>query len=446
MSFSVKFNQRLDYLFSQSGFSPQETETLFTLLYSPAQVWEIFNSGKFSSLSEVKLGIKNLLNKGLLIEQKSSGKSIYKLAEPEIFINYLDIKKNKISSNLLDKWKKLCEIFSSESMYGVSMNPAIRVEVAERLGNLYSNRFEILNKYYPKIEIKVIDRCNLNCIYCCDGRKSEHLTFNKCLSELEKAKSVGIKNIIISGGEPTLWKKTPHIIKAAKKLDFDSIELFTNGLLFYFDDLIGNYVKNGLTSISLHISAVEKEIYEKLVGRKNVFEIIEKALAKIAQFKDLYITIFTIINKFNINHLNRVTKYFLEYKEKSKLNNFFHFLIFCCTFSTAWQNRKIILPKISDSATAVKQILNAGSNNSHIFYVGIPFCLMKGYEVFNYDLYCVPAQFLLKAKKVDYLYQDLIYTKAKDCYKCIHNDYCMGIQRGYTMAYGLNEFVPVNNY
>lgn len=79
-------------------------------------------------------------------------------------------------------------------------------------------------------------------------------------------------------------------------------------------------------------------------------------------------------------------------------------------------------------------------------YTGIPFCLMKGYEIYNLDLYFMPATFIINKStniKANYSFLEKIYVKKEECNKCVHNVYCRGVVKVYAKEYGLEELKPV---
>lgn len=121
------------------------------------------------------------------------------------------------------------------------------------------------------MNILINRQCNLSCPYCFAkghlqntddaGSNMSLETFRTILTFLDKS---GYKNCRIQGGEPTLHKKFPELLKMAIKLGF-RIKLFTNGL---FDDKVSAVIKNYSASISVTVNLNHPETYEPVNWNK----------------------------------------------------------------------------------------------------------------------------------------------------------------------------------
>ncbi|MFC1504480.1 radical SAM protein [Spirochaetota bacterium] len=81
--------------------------------------------------------------------------------------------------------------------------------------------------------IKVTHACNLKCRHCPFWEKdNKYLSFSDVKSSFEKLHDLGVRIVIIEGGEPFLWKDGEHdirdVVTEAKKLFF-SVGITTNG-------------------------------------------------------------------------------------------------------------------------------------------------------------------------------------------------------------------------
>ncbi|MFW9782024.1 MAG: radical SAM protein [Candidatus Heimdallarchaeota archaeon] len=103
--------------------------------------------------------------------------------------------------------------------------------------------------------------CNLNCTHCFGNKTTNNiLQFSQIKLLLEKLSSYGIKDLILTGGEPFLRGDIFDIIHQAKKSGMENIGITTNGLLLdnkkivlnikkYLDVIAGLYIGiNGATS------------------------------------------------------------------------------------------------------------------------------------------------------------------------------------------------------
>lgn len=119
----------------------------------------------------------------------------------------------------------------------------------EKLGKLLNTK--------TYMSIVSTNKCNRHCAYCINSKtdcKSD-LPFEKAIENITKAKNeFGIKECVILGGEPTLYKKLPQLIDYLRfKLNFEKVVMTTNGVALT-DFLLEDICSSGLThlNVSLH--------------------------------------------------------------------------------------------------------------------------------------------------------------------------------------------------
>ncbi|MBI5571557.1 MAG: radical SAM protein [Desulfomonile tiedjei] len=82
---------------------------------------------------------------------------------------------------------------------------------------------------------KITHRCNLRCLHCPYwNRSGTEANFERVLATLRRMKELGVRILILEGGEPLLWrdgeKTISHVVDAARQL-FSSVCVTTNGTL-----------------------------------------------------------------------------------------------------------------------------------------------------------------------------------------------------------------------
>lgn len=118
----------------------------------------------------------------------------------------------------------------------------------EKLGKLLNTK--------TYMSIVSTNKCNRNCAYCINSKtdcKSD-LPFEKAIENITKAKKeFGIKECVILGGEPTLYKKLPQLIDYLRfKLNFEKVVMTTNGVALT-DSLLEDICSSGLTHLNVSI-------------------------------------------------------------------------------------------------------------------------------------------------------------------------------------------------
>jgi uncharacterized radical SAM superfamily Fe-S cluster-containing enzyme len=123
------------------------------------------------------------------------------------------------------------------------------------------------------VVLDVTDRCNLACPVCFasagDAPKPE-----PSVAEIEAwcralLASGGPFNIHLSGGEPTVRRDLPEIVRRIRGFGFSYIQLNTNGLRLATEkEYVGTLKEAGLTCVFLQFDGITDDVFEKIRGRR----------------------------------------------------------------------------------------------------------------------------------------------------------------------------------
>jgi len=159
-----------------------------------------------------------------------------------------------------------------------------------------------------RCELILTNKCNFKCVYC-RGIKSE---YSKALTLYAAKKIINIwaegnlKNIRLSGGEPTIY---PHLIELVKYIRsfkcFERIALSTNGSanLSFYKELISL----GVNDFSVSLDACCSSTNDVMTGTASVFDKIADNIAKLSELT--YVTAGVVLNEKNINELRRIVEF-----------------------------------------------------------------------------------------------------------------------------------------
>lgn len=117
----------------------------------------------------------------------------------------------------------------------------------------------------PRLEITLTDACNARCIMCPPEVHLGETIMNRQLFEriVREAEALGIRKMVITGGEPLLDKGVADKIAFAKAHGFEYVHMFTNGSLM--DERRARAViSSGLDSLTWSVDSARKEEYEKI--------------------------------------------------------------------------------------------------------------------------------------------------------------------------------------
>ena len=99
----------------------------------------------------------------------------------------------------------------------------------------WSRLIEYDNYYFPRMNLMITGKCNLNCLHCFNAKDNaplnSELTYEQIIDLLDQAKDIGIHAFTITGGEPLVHHRFLDIVKAIYERNMIIFELNTNGLL-----------------------------------------------------------------------------------------------------------------------------------------------------------------------------------------------------------------------
>jgi len=130
------------------------------------------------------------------------------------------------------------------------------------------------------LRISLTDRCNFRCQYCMPEEGLPWLPRDRVLSfdEIERLTrllvSLGIEEVRLTGGEPTLRAGLPDLIRRLSKIEgLKSLSLTTNG--FLLSRLAGPLAEAGLTRINVSLDTLVTEKFEQITRRDALHKVLE---------------------------------------------------------------------------------------------------------------------------------------------------------------------------
>lgn len=143
------------------------------------------------------------------------------------------------------------------------------------------------SRTFSYLRLSLTEKCNFRCRYCLpNGYKTEQNgTGFLSLTEIENLasafKSLGVRKIRLTGGEPTLRVDLVEIIQVLKeKAEIPTVALTTNG--FQLGKMLGPLKSAGLDALNVSLDSFDRSTFQDLCGSKlgaSVLESLEAALA-----------------------------------------------------------------------------------------------------------------------------------------------------------------------
>ncbi len=333
-----------------------------------------------------------------------------------------------------------------------------KINLNKEITNIFENKeietFSHENGREPKtLYINIDERCNQDCVFCVvkGKNKGKFGSMSKCEVEetIKKFTDFGGKEIIFTGGEPTLRDDLPGIIEYAEQFNnLRSISIITNGVRLsdrkYLKNLIGADKKNKMSfCISLH--SHKEKVSELLTGTKGVFKKTISGIKNIIKM-GRRVSIYQVITSKNYKDLLTFSKFLNKNYPKIKDITFAYPFPQGNALLNDW-----IYVKFSFLRPYLLRTLKFLEKRNYTVNIAacgqFPLCVISGFEekVLG-PLYHSEEEisgvigeksfheFEMASKEWVNQYKN----KSKQCEGCILNRYCQGFWKKYTDLFGFD--------
>lgn len=162
-----------------------------------------------------------------------------------------------------------------------------------------------------RIYLDVTSFCPLNCIHCyADAKKeiSNELTLSELKNFTQQIIELGIKNLIISGGEPLSRSDILDFLSFCydKKID---ITLLTNGVLI--DSRISKALSDLSIDVRISIDGISERTHDYIRGKGNL-KIVRNSLNTLKKAKVNRLSVHFTVNRININEILQLPNFLNE--------------------------------------------------------------------------------------------------------------------------------------
>ncbi|MEJ7655331.1 MAG: GTP 3',8-cyclase MoaA, partial [Chloroflexia bacterium] len=135
-------------------------------------------------------------------------------------------------------------------------------------------------RHIEDLRVSVIDKCNFRCTYCMPAeglpwlKKAELLSFDEIERLVRICVERGVKEIRLTGGEPTVRAGLPELIERLGRIPgLESLSLTTNG--FLLKRMAMELAEAGLTRINVSLDTLVLEKFEHITRRNHLSEVLE---------------------------------------------------------------------------------------------------------------------------------------------------------------------------
>lgn len=299
------------------------------------------------------------------------------------------------------------------------------------------------NNKIKRVDIKVGFQCNNHCLFCVQGRKREVTAFKK-IEDIEnfirEAAKSGKKEVVLTGGEPTLHPNFLEIVRYARENNFTNIQIQTNGRMFAYPDFCVQTIRAGATEFSPALHGSDSKTHNQLTGSGGSFEQTIQGIKNLRSLGQRVITN-TVVTRINYSQLPSLAKLLVKLDVDQFQFAFVHIT------GQAAENINIIVPKKEKAMPFIKAALDIGIRaGKRVMTEAIPYCLMQGYED------CIAEKIIPESSVYDIKFTIANYEKYRKntgkargpkCPECEKYGVCEGPWKEYPEIFGWNEFRPM---
>lgn len=264
--------------------------------------------------------------------------------------------------------------------------------------------------------IDVTNRCNLRCPVCFATAGTTGYVYEPTIEEirdmlvnLRSNRPVPADALQLSGGEPTIRRDLPEIVKMAKELGFKHVEVNTNGLRMASDlNFCRALEEAGVSTIYLQFDGVTPDIY-KFTRGVDLVEVKNKVIENCRKAGiDSVVLVCTLIRGVNDHQVGDIIRFAVQNFDVVRCVNFQPVSLCGRIPSEERMNMRITIPdwmklveeqtegqiKVSDfypvpTVVPISRAVGAIKNKRYVEFTAHPHCGMATY-VFVEDRRIVP--------------------------------------------------------
>jgi MoaA/NifB/PqqE/SkfB family radical SAM enzyme/peroxiredoxin len=292
-----------------------------------------------------------------------------------------------------------------------------------------------------RADLKTGTTCNSNCVFCVIG---DHLftgdrSTAECIAELRDSRATCV-DVVFTGAEVSIRPDFLQLVRAAKRLGYERIQIQTNGRMFAYRDFCERTIVAGANEFSPSIHGHIASLHDGLTRAPGSFVQIVAAIEHLVALGQPVVTN-TVITKQNARHLPELARMLIALGVTQYQLAFPHPTGHAATYFRG------VVPRMSEIATHVHEALALGRTAGvSCMAEAMPFCMMTGFEREVAELHIPPTEIVYDGYVVpDYGADRMARGKTRfaQCASCRFEPICEGPWREYPAGMGEGEFVPV---
>ncbi len=277
--------------------------------------------------------------------------------------------------------------------------------------------------------------CNVGCDYCTVSSelRPRDLSTDAVVAALQRGRREGYEAVCFTGGEPTLRRDLPALVRLASELGYRERKIQTNGLLLAHAPNLDRLLDAGANLFHVSIQSHDEETYHRIVRRPGTYPLMVAALdhlvaRRVALRADVILTRATYrllpdaIRWLDARGVRRADLGYVSLTDANRGN--LH-----------------TLPRMSDALPFVREALAfARQREMEVRSLYVPRCLLREDAAHAWDPGSARVRVVTPGSEFDLKDSKLAgRVRLAACVGCPHGEACPGVRADYVAAAGETE-------
>ena len=225
-----------------------------------------------------------------------------------------------------------------------------------------------------KVIMNVTYVCNNRCTFCAVGTRTQVDGHPQRQREhLDRYRAMGVTMVDFDGGEPTLNPELVPLVRYAREVGYERVNVTTNGRMLAYEKYARTLVRSGLTTLLFSVHGHNAQVHAQQVGVAEAFDQTVQGIRHAARLAPpgVELGMNITVTKGNYLHLEDLAQ--LAWDLGLRWIN----IQFLTPFGRA---TKWIAPDTQAAADIAMRVIDAWQDRVKFQVINLPFCFMPGYE------------------------------------------------------------------
>jgi MoaA/NifB/PqqE/SkfB family radical SAM enzyme len=250
---------------------------------------------------------------------------------------------------------------------------AVSPELLERFRWTFEQRLRA-SEGPQKVIMNVTYVCNNRCTFCAVGTRTQVDGHPQRQREhLDRYRAMGVTMVDFDGGEPTLNPELVPLVRYAREVGYERVNVTTNGRMLAYEKYARTLVRSGLTTLLFSVHGHNAQVHAQQVGVAEAFDQTVQGIRHAVRLAPpgVELGMNITVTKGNYLHLEALAQ--LAWDLGLRWIN----IQFLTPFGRA---TKWIAPDTQAAADIAMRVIDAWQDRVKFQVINLPFCFMPGYE------------------------------------------------------------------